>query len=273
MEKENLESICFNCNHFFPASDRITESGICLKDEEFEPFLDELLDNLNFESCQDLVDRKKFTGEKEACSDYSEAEMGEEIDEDSEFGQALQSLIEKGQLNRETFQELLIMEHIRNIDFKTKPVDKFAKQLRDPNPKEQASAISSLLSLISFGNDPAFEVLFDFFQKLPPPKKIVDVHFKMDIFEHINRPKYKARLIPVLLDELYITPSNNTTRQFISAILKFLKYCPRDEIHEPLTKMLNEKRFSYRLKRKIQGMLSQNEIEWYEENDIEFSEE
>jgi hypothetical protein len=43
MEEGELERVCFNCNHFFPASIQgPTEFGICLNDKEFEPFIDEL---------------------------------------------------------------------------------------------------------------------------------------------------------------------------------------------------------------------------------------
>ena len=43
-----MERICFNCNVFFPASmDENMEYGICLNDKEFEPFIDELLENFN----------------------------------------------------------------------------------------------------------------------------------------------------------------------------------------------------------------------------------
>ena len=81
-EKEELERTCFNRNYFFPASlDEPTECGICLNDEEFEPFLDEILDNSNLDCCHDLIKRKKFIKDREACSDYSEMEQGIEFDE------------------------------------------------------------------------------------------------------------------------------------------------------------------------------------------------
>lgn len=162
--------ICNNCNYFFPATmEEYTEFGICLNDKEFEPFLEELIDNSNYACCQSLVDRKKFIRDREACPDFSEIEEGFEIDEDSEFARELRSLMKSGQLNRETFEELLIMEQIRKIDFTTLPVDKHAENLRDPDPK----------------------------------------------------------------------------------------------VHEPLTRMLSEKRFSYRLKRKIEDILYQRDVETY----------
>jgi len=50
MTKEVLVRKCSNCASFFPASmEDATEFGICLNDEEFEPFIEELLGNPNFE--------------------------------------------------------------------------------------------------------------------------------------------------------------------------------------------------------------------------------
>jgi hypothetical protein len=137
MKYEKLERICFNCNNFFSASmDEVTEFGICLNDQEFEPFIHEMLENLNYSCCQDLVERKKFSGNDDACPDFSEVELEEiiEIDDDSEFGRELIASIKSGQFNQEKLDELLFNEQIRNIDWKTVPVEKYASQLKSPNP-------------------------------------------------------------------------------------------------------------------------------------------
>ncbi len=36
MVTEELERICFNCNHFSPDKDEVTEYGICLDQEKLE---------------------------------------------------------------------------------------------------------------------------------------------------------------------------------------------------------------------------------------------
>lgn len=260
MEKEELERVCFNCNHFFSARmDGITEFGICLNDKEFEPFLDELLDNSNYACCQDLIDRKKFPGEREACPDFSEVEIGEsiEIDENSEFGQALISSIKSGQFNNEKLEELLIEEQIRNVDFKTLPVDRYSKQLKNPKREERDAAISTLGALIAHGNEAAFQELFEFFQQLAPPKTIEEVHLKKDTLRQLEYSEFRTSLTQILLDELYNTPSNSTTRQWISAILGFLEHFSGKEIRGPLKKMLKDNRFSYRIKQRIEDILYQ----------------
>lgn len=259
MPNEELERICFNCSHFLPASmEGATEFGICLDDEAFEPFIEELLENLNYDSCQDLINRKKFSGEKEACADFEELESIE-IDDNSPLGRELLRLKEAGELTPESFEQALSEEQTRNIDLSTVPVDKYITQLKDPDPEKQRKAISSLGGLISFGNKEAFKLLFNFLKELPPPNTIEEVHFKKELLRYLERSDTRTILLPHLIDELYRTPSNNTTRQWISYIFKFFEYSPLDEIREPLEQMLKDKRFSYRLKQKMRYILSQGE--------------
>ena len=82
MNKEQLERICFNCNYFFPSRAEATEFGICLEDKDFEPYIDELLENLNYSCCQELIQEKEFPGDKDACNQFEEAEIIDIDDED-----------------------------------------------------------------------------------------------------------------------------------------------------------------------------------------------
>ena len=51
----------------------------------------------------------------------------------------------------ESFKVALLEEKIRNIDWKTMPVDQYVKQLKNPAPEEQRAGISSLGAMISLG--------------------------------------------------------------------------------------------------------------------------
>lgn len=257
-QNEEIERICFNCNSFFPDTiGTFTEFGICLNDEEFEPFLDELLEDSNYDCCKELVERKKFVGDREACAQFSGAEMGEitELPADREFERAVKSAARKGQLDLETVERLLLEEQFRRIDWAQQPIDKQSEKLRSPQREDQHAAIKSLGFLICQGNEAAFQELFRFARELPPITRIEDVHFRMDILMQLEHWRPLSVLAPYLIDELNSTPSSNTTRQWISAVLKVLSRCPVGEIREPLTKMLKEKPFSHRLKRKIKELL------------------
>ena len=159
IEKEEQERICLNCNQFLPASmEEATEFGICLSDEAFEPYIEELLENCNYASCQDLINYKKFTGEQKVCKNYEEIDYVE-IDDNDPLGHKLLRLSETGELNRESFKAALLEDKIRNIDWKTMPVDQYVKQLKNPKPEEQRTGISRLGGMISLGNMEAFKEL------------------------------------------------------------------------------------------------------------------
>lgn len=255
MEEEKLERVCFNCNDFFPATmEEPTEYGICLNDNDFEPFIEELFEHSNYSSCQDLINSKKFDGDREGCETYEEVEYTE-VDDDSPFGQVLNSLKESGELNPETVKDAIAYEQIRNIDFKTLLVDGYVKQLQSPMKSEQKVGITSLSAMIAHGNEEAFKELLKYFKSLSPPETLEEVYFKKDILSNLERSDTSEQMIPYMINELYITPSNNTTRQWISAIFKFLEFSPKDMVREPLEKMLKDKRFSYRLKKKMKKIL------------------
>lgn len=257
MEEGKLEAICFNCNQFFPTSmNEPTEFGICLNDQAFEPYIEKLLEDPETAPCQELIHCKKFSGEQKACDDFEEIDEGIEIDDNSPLGVALSRLIGTGELNRDSFNAALVEEQIRNIDWKTMPVDQYVTRLHSSDQQEQQAAISSLGGLIGHDNVEAFHELFLFFKQLPSPTTIQEVYFKIELLRYLNRSSTKTVLIPELIDELYQTVSNNTTRQWITEIFRFFEFCPEEVIREPLENMLRDKRFSYRLKKKMKKILN-----------------
>ncbi|MDA3799312.1 MAG: hypothetical protein PF692_09555 [Kiritimatiellae bacterium] len=145
MEEEKLEAICFNCNQFLPARmNEPTEFGICLSDQIFEPFIRELLEDSGTAPCQEIIQCKKFSSEQKACDNFEEIDEGIEINDNNSLGVALSRLIETDELNTDSFKTDLLEEQIRNIDWKTMPVDQYAIRLHGSNPQEQKKAISSL---------------------------------------------------------------------------------------------------------------------------------
>ncbi len=75
----HLEKICTNCHAFRPLScEQGEEKGICLMDPIFETFLDEIVEKDNFEGCQELVRKKIFSGEQEACSLFDPIDFPED---------------------------------------------------------------------------------------------------------------------------------------------------------------------------------------------------
>lgn len=244
---EELTKVCMNCQSYYPDQlDEATEFGICLNDSDFEPYLDELLEKQNFNCCKELIARKRFNGNREACEDFEMVE----IEEDPILGQELEELAKDDNINEETVKEIFFAHSLRS-----RSVEEYAKKLESQNLEVRLQAIETLAGFASFKNKEASKLLLNFFRNIPPPKTLEEVHFKIKVFGFVNRKEFRKELVPVLVKDLYNTSSNNTTRQWITEIFRFFQRCSIEDIKEPLEKMLKEKCFSYRIKNKIKEIL------------------
>ncbi len=260
--KCELETVCFNCNHFFPYPlYEATEHGICLNDEIFEPYIDDIFDDNINSPLANLLEKKKYPGEKEACEKFDPVEITEhDGDLDNPLVQDLMELKDSGQLNKQSIDKLLhktLEKQIDNIDWQSVPIDKHVTKLKSKDPIKREEAISNLFGLIAFGNINALNALLNYFINLSPAKSIADVRHKIELLQKLGHTDNNADLLPHLVDELYQTPSNNTTRQWISAIFKYLRLLPLEQVQKPIEEMLKDKRFSYRLKNKMKEILYQ----------------
>ncbi len=260
---EENEKTCFDCAYCIPASvDEATEFGICLMDDAFDPFEDDLLEGRMDDRCRELVERKKFIGDRAACEDFELVERWE-IDDDSPLGRGIARLAEKGELDTEKLAQLVVAESFDAVDWTAVPVDEHETRLESGSPEERETALHSLVALASMGNPAARDALVRFLKALPPPGTLDEVHFKVKVLERMDREKTQDALVPHLVEELYRTPSNNTTRQWISAVFRFLERAPLELTREPLERMLRDKRFSHRLKKKMKHILYGPRSEWY----------
>jgi len=256
MEFEELKHICLNCSYFFPASgEEATEYGICLHDEVFEPFIEELMENSNFNSCKELIEEKKFLCDTQACEHFEQCEQFE-IDDNSHLGRELKKLKNPGELSIDAIETAIFLDQVEKIDWKTVPVDTYVAELSSPDKDKRLEATSSLGALANSGNEKALAQLIKYFKELPSPSTLDEVHFKIAVFRHLKPVRNKSTIIPLLIDELYHLQSNNTTRQWISMILEYLQRCPLNKVGDPLEKLLREKKFSYRLRNRITNIIT-----------------
>ena len=71
-----MEKICHNCSSFFQDSkESDIDLGVCLNDDVFEPFLDEIFENADFSNCYEMYMKKRFDGGREPCDQYEEPEI------------------------------------------------------------------------------------------------------------------------------------------------------------------------------------------------------
>lgn len=245
---EELEKICCNCSNFFTdVNDFDGSFGVCIQDEAFEEYLDEIFENSDFSVCIDLYKEKRFDGGRDVCSDYDEVEIIE--DEESENG----SQMTEEELDR------------RYEVYRTQDVDDIAKYLSSEEEKLKNKAISALLYLMNFNNQNAFYSMLNFYKNLPTVESIDDVHSRLKILDrfyyfNINQ-NCSNDLIEMLVGELCKMPSNNTTRQLFSSILKFLSgsRCKSDIVIDKLSWLLNSRKFSPKMEQNILTVIRKHE--------------
>lgn len=260
MAIENNERICFNCNYFYPACEDITEYGICLYDDDFEPYIDAIFEYNDYSACRDLIVKKRFRGDKEVCDKFEMAEIIEVDDytDDSYLSEQLDFCRDTDETDQEKLERMAFEKKMEGIDWKNVPAGQFAEKLVKGSPEEQEAALRKLEILFAQGNREAFEVLFDHLRTLPSPEKIEETHKKIDILEVLKikaTPNQRARLVVMLMDEMRKVESNNITRQWITRILKYMASLSEEEAFEPLATLLADRKFAPRLRGRIEDIL------------------
>jgi hypothetical protein len=248
----NQDNICADCNHCFPDKEGPTSYGICLLDLELEPFEEEILE-LDFRNCRELVKKKRFDLNHEACSQFSLAEIEEfgDLDETD-----LQGLLDTGSGQQEANYVRIDPEAVDIEAYCSKlPVQGYVDKLYSSDPKESREALESLRGLRYMGNKAAEEALLEFFKKLGPPGTLEEVKLKIEVFRHLKDLKDNSELVQVLLSDLENTRSNNTTRQWFTTILKALGSTSPEMVQGALEDMLERQIFSRRLEKRIEELL------------------
>jgi hypothetical protein len=226
--KVEKDTICQDCNYFF--SDLKCPElglGVCLRDEAFDPFLDDIMVSSSFDCCYELYLEKRFNGEKAACLEYEEPEIIEVFDEHDAYN------------------------YLLNETLKYQKVDDIIENLHSLDKLQIEEAIDSLSAYIGLGNNNAYEGLIDYYTGLPPADSLEDVHVRLKIVKALAYKELDKDIVNAFINELVRTPSNNTTRKLYTEIFKLLGDCPMELVNEPLVQLLNKRKYSYRLKKKI----------------------
>lgn len=245
-----LSEQCGNCSLFFPDSDGLTEYGICMNDPAFAPYEDDIFE-LRFDRCRELIKAKRFLLTRESCEKFEPAEIVELNCEDGPAEPLELTTVFGGEQGAQMHMAYDQKGDIWFNGIRT-PLQSYIDQLR--SPKTQESALDCLSLLSSRGNERAATALLDFFESLGPPRTLKQVHFKVDMLRHLVGCNTQ-RFLELLLADLEATPSNNTTRQWITAIIKHLHRFPKEAVEDRLRDMIRKNVFSSRLRRRIEDML------------------
>ncbi|MBC8431035.1 MAG: hypothetical protein ISR61_10010 [Desulfobacteraceae bacterium] len=256
-DSHDLERICGNCNYSFPSEPFGSDFAICLNDPDLEPYVDDMLENQDFSRCQNLIKQKRFSWEQEACPDFDPVELNEEFPFSSELNSAIAELADEGRLTAETFEQAVFEDVVDNIDWAHMPVEDYVEELnRADNVGAREKAVANLGGLIAFDNEAAFYALGNYLRELSPPATVEETHFRIEILRHLNlRNRFEDKLGPLLVEDLFRTPSNNTTRSWYTAVFRFFENAPAHMAEEALSPMLNSPQFSYRIKKRVRTIL------------------
>ena len=267
---DELERICTNCNSSFPSEPYRSDFAICLNDPEFEPYLDDLLENQDFSRCQELVRQKRFPWEQEACPDFDPVDItDEDVPFSPELSSAIGQLSKDGKLTAETLEQAILEDVVRNIDWANMPVEEYVERLNNAKTlKAREEAVRSLGGLVIHENRAAFDALSGYLKDLPPPTTVEQTHFRIAILREIKHAReFEPDLAQLLVEDLFRTPSNNTTRSWYTAVFRFFERSSLDIAQKALLPMLDSPQFSYRIKKRVKGILSRLEYEqegyWY----------
>ncbi|MBP8989773.1 MAG: hypothetical protein KBG64_06085 [Clostridia bacterium] len=223
-----LERICQNCSYFFSNSAEDYEQGVCIREEAFLPYIDEIIQKNDFSCCLDLYHEKCMPADRPACDEYDEIEI----------------------LSEEEWEAEVHREKMRTAD-----VSEFAEKISDADPEIRLKASDILSYCACYGNEDARRALVDSYNALGPAETIDEVNIRIKLINDLRFLPYSSDIVEALLQEFYRTPSNNTTRKLHRKVLKFLDYYPYEMIKEPLEELLRKKKLGPRMREHVLDLL------------------
>jgi len=220
------QNSCQECGSFYQDEDDM-DMGVCMNNEVFEPFAEEIVESGSFASCRELYQALRYHGEREACEQFEEVQ---EIE------------IPEG-MNLATYLKLEQMKY-ENVDEITKLLYTVDNNILD-------KVISEISTYVYLGNQSAYEGLESFYLSLGPAESIWDVKTRLQIIGIIATKGMDVKLIKAYINELDRTPSNNTTRQLYTEILKRLSRYSSELVQEPLLELISKKTYGVKIKNRI----------------------
>jgi len=230
-EEHEISKICMNCGDFIQAPDDYSNNfGICLREPEFEEYIDEMFDNNDFSGCIEHYNAKRFDGDIDSCEHFY---VPEEADDE------------------------LIENHEIEYKYRNADPSNISEKLFKGTPDLQKSIIRQLDLYVRFGNKKAFELLLEFLRSLPAVQTLEEANFRIYLLKTISAYKNHKKWVNPLVDELFRTDSNQKTRKLFTFILDTLRSQYEDDLAlEALQSLLMRRKFSPKMKNRINETIS-----------------
>lgn len=137
------------------------------------------------------------------------------------------------------------------FDFKKFPIDPILKQSLSDEEQSFRSACSILASMHSAGRTEAAVYLYGLFILNKDNVK------RKELIIEVSGQVKTTEMAAILFDELHRIESSSSTRAYIDLILKNLSHFPLSLVKDGFDKLLDEKRWSYKMKQKFKKILDQ----------------
>ncbi len=263
-DKDDIsDCTCSECHGVHPSEPFASDFAICLQDPEFDPYIDEIIERQDFSRCQELVQRKRFPWDRTACDKFApidDLDEGEEAEWSPELTAKMIKLAQSGELTGETLKQAMLEDAVSRIDWANRSIDNEVRELAEAKSfDERKQAVRRFGGLIAQGNRAAFDALAAHLRDLPPPESAPEKGLRIEILRQLrftSDPDSMAKLAHLLVDDLFRTPSNNTTRTWYTEVFRYFeRFCPRAAAVAALQPMLDSPQFSYRIKKRVRGIL------------------
>lgn len=233
--------VCLNCSYFFQSCNDEPNFGICIDDETFEPFLDEMFENGKIECCEDLYSSKRYDGDRDACDKfepctytYPEDDADEEDDE-----------IDEADLRERIVQQYLDLD-----------IGAYIAALPDCDNEKAKNILLNIMTAVSFGHKNALDLLIKYYSGLGPVTDLEDARRRIIIIDMLDRSiEEDTRVVDAFINELYRSQTTYFTRALFLRILYHFEYCDRKLLVEPIKKLLSKKQFSNIMTKRLQDIM------------------
>lgn len=136
-----------------------------------------------------------------------------------------------------------------SLDLAKLPIEGILKQALDDDTEKRRSAVQVLSSMHHVGRPEAGVFLLGLFISAPD-----DWETRSEIVEALARV-HTPGCARALVDELKRVKSSNTTRRYLSVILRALSRMPLTLTRDGLEDLLKDERFTYKMKCKFREIL------------------
>ena len=143
------------------------------------------------------------------------------------------------------------------LDLAKFPIDSTLEQAIGGNEEDFRSSCRTLTSMFLAGRAEVIVFLYGllvFYEE--------DIYRKEAVVDALGHVKTR-KTADMLFREMQNTDSSNTTRRYINTVLKNLTRFPPEYVREGFEALLNDRKWSYRMKKKFKDILEEIEYRSY----------